>query len=155
MVLMEGSSHHSWHHVNCLLPHRTGVHNIQSAGPLSSAQAWARARRDWEVGEGGRQWGRWQTLSWLEGTSGSGLTVDCTAAHNPQLAVGTLNLVQREHYAAILHLRKYHLCLCNQIWSPSLMILESSWKQSLSLLCFPVESNKGKIIWWKSFSKQH
>ena len=68
MVLMEGSSHHSWHHVNCLLPHRTGVHNIQSAGPLSSAQAWARARRDWEVGEGGRQWGRWQTLSGLEGT---------------------------------------------------------------------------------------
>ena len=83
-----------------------------------------------------RQW----THSWLAAAA------TCTAAHNPQLAVGTLNLVQHEHYAAILLLHKSHLCLWDQIWTSSLIC----WN-NLFLCSVPVESNKSKMIQWKRF----
>ena len=102
------------------------------AGPISVAQARASAsRRDWEVEEGGMR----KTPSCVhaekrqEGRQGKRgrLTVDwpasqrtCTAAHNPQLPPVTatlkLNLLQLEHYAAILHLHKYHLPFLTNIY---------------------------------------
>ena len=89
--------------------------NLQLAGPLSSARAQGRARGRREGGSGrlSVEWRAQWTHSWLA------TAATCTAAHNPQLAVGTLNLVQHEHYAAILLLHKYHLCLWKQIWPSS------------------------------------